>query len=64
MVNYRNKLITKLQNLTKSGRRPRTSPGLVTVKMADHYGNHRCLVEKNVPFVFIVWGWRPLAVYG
>ena len=29
MVKYRNKLITKLQNVTKSGRRPRTSPGLV-----------------------------------
>ena len=29
MVMDRNELITKLQNLTKSGRRPRTNPGLV-----------------------------------
>ena len=24
------------------------------VKMADHGGNHRCLVEKNVPIAFIL----------
>ena len=24
------------------------------VKMADHNGNHRCLVKKNVPIVFIL----------
>ena len=24
------------------------------VKMADHDGNHRCLVEKNVPIVLIL----------
>ena len=24
------------------------------VKMADHDGNHRCLVEKNVLIVFIL----------
>ena len=27
---------------------------MFTVKMADHYRNHRCLVEKNVPIVFIL----------
>ena len=26
------------------------------VKMADHDGNHRCLVEKNVPIAFILPG--------
>ena len=25
-----------------------------TVKMANHYGNHRCLVKKNVPIAFIL----------
>ena len=25
-----------------------------TVKMADHYGNHRCHIEKNVPKAFIL----------
>ena len=25
-----------------------------TVKMADNYGKHRCLVEKNVPIAFIL----------
>ena len=25
-----------------------------TVKLADHYGNHRCHVEKNVPMAFIL----------
>ena len=25
-----------------------------TVKMANHYKNHRCLIEKNVPIVFIL----------
>ena len=25
-----------------------------TVKMANQYGNHRCLIEKNVPIAFIV----------
>ena len=36
----RNKLITKLQNLTKSGRRPKTSPGLVNQQplLKGHYG--------------------------
>ena len=34
----RNKLITKLQNLTKSGRRPRTSPGLVIVRSTSVEG--------------------------
>ena len=24
------------------------------VKMADYDGNHRCLIEKNVPIVFIL----------
>ena len=24
------------------------------VKMADHDGNHRCLVEKNVPIALIL----------
>ena len=24
------------------------------IKMADHDGNHRCLVEKNVPIVLIL----------
>ena len=42
--------------------------------MADHNGNHRCLVERNVPIVLILssrWrdgaeslGNRALAVYG
>ena len=31
----RNKLITKLQNLTKSGHRPRTTPGLVVSISSD-----------------------------
>ena len=26
---------------------------MFTVYMAGHYGNHRCLVEKNVPIAFI-----------
>ena len=53
MVMDRNKLITKLQNLTKSGRRPRTSPGLVgcVVKNIETH-RHRaravgCLLSKN-----------------
>ena len=25
-----------------------------TIKMADHYGNHRCHIEKNVPVAFIL----------
>ena len=43
--------------------------------MADHYGNHRCLVQKNVPIALILPSrWqdgaeslgmeRPQAVYG
>ena len=27
---------------------------MFTVKMADNYGKHRCLVEKNVPIAFIL----------
>ena len=27
---------------------------MFTVKMANHFGNHRCLVEKNVPIAFIL----------
>ena len=44
------------------------------VKMADHDGNHRCLVEKHVPTAMILprrWrdgaeslGRRPQAVHG
>ena len=26
------------------------------VKMADHDGNHRCLIEKNVPIALILPG--------
>ena len=26
---------------------------MLIVKMPDHDGNHRCLVEKNVPIAFI-----------
>ena len=40
----RNKLITKLQNLTKSGCRPRTSPGLVIV---ENIGLFCCFRQKN-----------------
>ena len=30
-----------------------------TVKMANHFGNHRCLVEKNVFIAFILTSrWR------
>ena len=29
------------------------------VKKVDHYGNYRCLIEKNVPIAFILPGrWR------
>ena len=27
---------------------------MFTVKMADHDGNHRCHIEKNVPIAFIL----------
>ena len=27
---------------------------MITDKMADHYGNHRCLVDKNAPIPFIL----------
>ena len=32
-----------------------------TFKMSDHYGNHRCLEENNVPIAFILthkWQYR------
>ena len=31
-----------------------TSVLVFIVKMADHEGNHRCLIEKNVPIVLIL----------
>ena len=32
---------------------------MFTVKMADHDGNHRCLVERNVPIALILASrWR------
>ena len=27
---------------------------MFTIKMADHDGNHRCVIEKNVPKAFIL----------
>ena len=27
---------------------------MFTIKMADHYRNHRCLVEKKVPIALIL----------
>ena len=62
----RNKLITKLQNLTKSGRRPRTSPGLVIVIIARSKSSQKifsqqvetCLVIYSPDEATKKWDWK------
>ena len=43
---------------------PTLRQSVFIVKMTDHDGNHRCLVDKNVPIVLILPGrWQRARVH-